>query len=289
MEIIELKEKLRSIKTLPTFPYIVEEVLRVLDDPKSSAKDLAKKMDASMTGEVLRIANSAYYGTRNFRTINSVEHAIAIIGFQPLLSLLLQMPFLSLVVGTNGQFDEKYYLRHSMLTAVLSKTLSRSLGLGDPNVLYVGGMIHDLGKVVIYSLFGKEWEEIRRLITEEKLPTCEAERKVLGTDHAYIGGTLLDHWNIPGLLVNNVKFHHEPDLSEGHSDYALCIYLGDSICRGIEEIILGEDKDLLKEKLREILFNSVEFEKVREDILDGYVDELFYAIIEIKPVIRGLS
>jgi HD-like signal output (HDOD) protein len=90
--------KLKEIDMLPTFPATVGTVMSLIRDPMSSAADLAKSMDPSMVSEVLRIANTAYFGTRSFRNISSIEHAIAIIGLEHLSSVIIQMPFMSMMI-----------------------------------------------------------------------------------------------------------------------------------------------------------------------------------------------
>jgi HD-like signal output (HDOD) protein len=90
-------KRIKKINILPTFPDIVDGIMNVIENPMSSASDLAKNMDPSMVGEVMRVANMAYFGTRNFRNISTIEHAIAIIGYEHLSYILLQMPFLKMI------------------------------------------------------------------------------------------------------------------------------------------------------------------------------------------------
>ncbi|MDW8002873.1 MAG: HDOD domain-containing protein [Deltaproteobacteria bacterium] len=286
---VDIREKLKEIKVLPTFPSIVQGVIEVLEDPKSSARDLAKRMDASMTSEVLRIANSAYYGTRSFRTIDSIEHAIAIIGFQSLFSIVLQMPFLRMVVGEETGFDEKEYLRHTLLTAAISKTLSRSLKLGEPSALYISGIMHDVGKIVICSFFKEEWKDILRLKTENKLPAYLVEREILGVDHGYVGGAILDEWNIPEIIVESVMFHHTPEEAQNHVDGAQCVYFANAIAKAVEELITDEKEESLKDRMRKKIFESVDLETARKILSSDTEDELFVTILETKFLMRSLD
>jgi putative nucleotidyltransferase with HDIG domain len=289
MDLEFIKERVKSVKVLPTFPSIVTEILNILNDPKSSAKDLAEKMDGSITGEILRVANSAYYGTRSYRTIKSVEHAIAIIGFETLSSLVLQMPFLDLLPRGRRDFDEEGYLIHSMFVGVLSKEIGRSLKMGDPNTLYVCGIIHDIGKIIIYTLFSEKWTEILGLMNEKGLKSYEAEQEILGIDHGFVGGILLDNWNIPDLIVDTVKFHHSPKSAEIDVGSAMCVQIGDFISLFLKDPLSVENGKKLKEMLKGAILYSDECEIIREKLKEEDMDEMVSTLIEAKSLIEGLK
>ena len=139
-------KKLRHIEILPTFPKIVSEILTLINDPMSSASDLARHMDPSMAGEVLRIANTAYFGTRNFRSITTMERAIAVIGYEHLGYVVLQMPFLALVQGPDTTFDRKLFITHAIVCGSLAEV---SMARGKiVEALQVCVHINPFGKLV---------------------------------------------------------------------------------------------------------------------------------------------
>jgi putative nucleotidyltransferase with HDIG domain len=225
--------RLEEIKLLPTFPNIVAEVLNIIDDPMSSASDLAKHLDPSMVGEILRIANSAYFGTRSFRSISTIEHAIAVIGYERLSYIILQMPFVSMVKGNDSTFDRNRFIRHSIVCAAVSNALSSATSLGNPNEVYLGGMMHDIGVIVIYRYFEDEWNSINSLIRERQMSRPDAEREVLSEDHGYIGATLLDLWNVPKPITDSVRFHHSPEEAKENREDVVVTFLGNALTRQI--------------------------------------------------------
>ena len=161
-------KKLRQIDILPTFPKIVAEILTLIDDPMSSASDLARHMDPSMAGEVLRIANTAYFGTRSFRTITTIERAIAVIGYEHLAYIVLQMPFLGMIQGTDNTFDRKLFITHAITCGILAKLIGSSAASPvDHNEIYISGILHDIGRIIMYRYFKKEWQEMLNLIKDE--------------------------------------------------------------------------------------------------------------------------
>lgn len=209
MERNEILKVLRKIDVLPTFPAVMAEVISVINDPMSSAADLAKTMDPSMASEVLRVANTAYFGTRSFRTITSIEHAIAIIGLRPLSQIILHMPFLSMMNGVGPQ-DTKKFIRHSTICAITSQVVSQTLRIGDPHAVYIGGLMHDIGAIVLYRYFHTQWQVISGLVRENGYTRVQAEKEVLKCDHGMIGACLLEMWNIPQSVSDGVMYHHSP-------------------------------------------------------------------------------
>jgi HD-like signal output (HDOD) protein len=175
---VHITDRLKHIEFLPTFPHIVGEVMGILEDPKSSASDLVRHMDPSLIGEVLKVANSAYFGRKNFRGIGTVEQAVAAIGYTGLSSLVLQMPFLSMVKMGDSLFDRKGFMRHSLSCGILAKTVSSIFHMGNPNTVYVSGMLHDIGIIVIYQYFKEESRRINALMAQKGLSRLAAEREV---------------------------------------------------------------------------------------------------------------
>ena len=244
-------KKLEKIDMLPTFPDIVGKVSGIIEDPKSSASDLAQHMDPSMVGEVLRIANSAYAGTRSFKKITSLVHAIAVIGLKDLLNIILHMPFISMTDGDGGAFDRKKFITHSILCGTLAKGISRAVRMGDPNEVYLGGIEHDVGVIVEYRYFEEEWKEVIRLMSSMNLTRVEAERKVFSVDHGHIGAALLDMWNTPKPITDCVRFHHQPETAEKNKDNVHVTHLANSLAKhiDIQEDFRGFDEFATKHRI----------------------------------------
>ncbi|MDD3846001.1 MAG: HDOD domain-containing protein [Syntrophorhabdaceae bacterium] len=209
MEREEILKRLRKIDVLPTFPEVMAEVISVIEDPMSSAGDLARTMDPSMASEVLRLANTAYFGTRNFRKITSIEHAIAIVGLEQLSQIILHMPFLSMMGGEGG-LDREKFVRHSMICGIASKVMSGTLHVGEEHAVYIGGLMHDIGAIIIYRYFNEEWKTISALVRNGGCAWTQAEEEVLSCDHGMIGACLLTMWNIPQSVTDGVMHHHSP-------------------------------------------------------------------------------
>jgi HD-like signal output (HDOD) protein len=230
-----IAKKLRQIDILPTFPKIVAEIVTLIDDPMSSASDLARHMDPSMAGEVLRIANTAYFGTRSFRTITTIERAIAVIGYEHFGYIVLQMPFLRMIQGTDNTFDRKLFIAHAITCGILAKLIgSSAASLVDHNEIYISGILHDIGRIVMYRYFKKEWQEMLALIKDKHMPALEAENIVFGVDHGHVGASLLELWNLPSAILNGVRYHHLPDEATQNKESAFATWLANQFSKRID-------------------------------------------------------
>jgi len=227
-------DRLKKVEPLPTFSNIVGEVLNIIEDPLSSASDIAKHMDSSMVGEVLRIAGSAYFNTGGLRKISSIEHAIAMIGFEQLSNIILQMPFISLTDKKDKMFDSKAFFTHSTLCGAISKAISSATSLGNPNEAYISGIVHDVGIIVMYRHFEDEWRQIISLMEKENISRLDAETRIFNFDHGYLGGMLLDIWHVPKSITDGVKYHHCPKDAKENEENVAVTYLGNIFSNQID-------------------------------------------------------
>jgi len=245
---LDIVNGLKRIEMIPTFPNIVKEVMDVIENPLSSASDLVTHLDPPMVSEIMKVANSAYYGTRNFRKISSVEHAIAIIGFEQLSFIILQMPFISLINEKDRAFDRFKYISHSLITGAIGKGISESLKLGNPNEVYISGIMHDLGIIVLYRYFKEEWKAITSLMELQNMSRLDAEKEVLTMDHGYFAALLFDLWNIPDAIIEAVRFHHSPEYAKNIKQHVLATYIANrlakrvdlkDVCSGLNQFVLA--------------------------------------------------
>lgn len=247
-----IRDSINKIEVLPTFPSIVSEVMSIIEDPKSSASDLVKHMDPSLVGEVLKVANSAYFGRKSFRRITTLEQAVATIGYSTLSTIVLQMPFLSMLKNSNDDFDRISFVTHSLATGVMARTICASFDLGNANTVYVSGLLHDIGSIVICQNFREEWNLINRIVQEGRVPRIHAEREVLSMDHAGVGALLLEKWDLPEPIVEIVRLHHSPN-EIGNNDNAYVTCLANTLSKEIDFLKEPVDFGSFFERQREVL------------------------------------
>jgi len=220
MTIIEFK-----MKDLPTLPQVLGGVLDKINNPKSTTKDLADaiSIDQRITTQILRLVNSSFYGIR--RQITSISDAIVMLGFQTIRNLVLASSVYNIFQGTYNTplFNYFNFWRHSLQVAISSQFIGKSKGYILQEELFITGMLHDIGKILIAMFLPAEFNKIANLMQEKGKTSSEAEEEILGINHSFIGKWLAERWELPLLLIQGIAYHHYP--LDANGDYLLSYIL----------------------------------------------------------------
>ena len=227
---------LKRVNDIPSLPQFVIDTLKKLDDPKSSAQDVADKLsrDEGLVLRILRLANSAYYGLP--RRITGVSEAISLLGFKTVKSIVLAASVYKFMDGsfTGYALDRGELWKHSVSVAFASRFLAKKIKGLDDEEAYVAGMVHDIGKIVLndYVRFG--YGIIAKLVEDDQVPFMDAERQVLGFDHAQVGGLIMEQWNLPETYMLAARYHHSPwelpEESKAHQVFVDVIHVANILC-----------------------------------------------------------
>ena len=227
---------LKRVNDIPSLPQFVIDTLKNLDDPKSSAQDVADKLsrDEGLVLRILRLANSAYYGLP--RRITGVSEAISLLGFKTVKSIVLAASVYKFMDGsfTGYALDRGELWKHSLSEAFASRYLAKKIKGLDDEEAYVAGMVHDIGKIVLndYVRFG--YGIIAKLVEDDQVPFMDAERQVLGFDHAQVGGLIMEQWNLPETYMLAARYHHSPwelpEESKAHQVFVDVIHVANILC-----------------------------------------------------------
>ena len=227
---------LKRVNDIPSLPQFVIDTLKKLDDPKSSAQDVADKLsrDEGLVLRILRLANSAYYGLP--RRLTGVSEAISLLGFKTVKSIVLAASVYKFMDGsfTGYALDRGELWKHSLSVAFASRYLAKKIKGLDDEEAYVAGMVHDIGKIVLndYVRFG--YGIIAKLVEDDQVPFMDAERQVLGFDHAQVGGLIMEQWNLPETYMLAARYHHSPwelpEESKAHQVFVDVIHVANILC-----------------------------------------------------------
>ena len=197
---------------IPTLPSVVQRISAMLDDPRAGAKEIGDVVaqDAPLSAKVLKIANSSYYGLRE-RCI-AVQQAAAVLGVRVLRNVVLQASVIKQYEHLRAvDFDIDELWRHSILVGQGASFLARQakarFGL-TPDELYMCGLLHDLGQVVLLDSLGQAYVEIARHAKYQKVSVDKVEQASLGYDHADVGYLVADKWGLHPALASAVQLHH---------------------------------------------------------------------------------
>jgi len=201
-----------SIRSLPSLPTVLTDILHAVEDPDASALELSRYIasDQALSGAVLRLVNSAHYGF--FRQISSVTTAVVILGFVEVRNLVLTASVYQ-TMDVQGNRYAQHLWRHSVGVAIASQRCARIMHSPPECNPFAAGLLHDCGKLALEELYPARYRQVVESAEKQGAPTREAERNAFQLDHAEAGATLAEHWNLPAAIVEGIRYHHEPDCS----------------------------------------------------------------------------
>ncbi len=209
---MNIQAVLARVDTLPPMPAVAVELLKAARDPNVDLAEVAGwiERDAAMAANILRLANSPFYGLR--AEVTSIRQATSLLGLRKVVQIALMV----LSSRYLAPAQEGYALasgelwKSSLATAVAAELVARECRYRDPSVAYTAGLLQDVGKIVLADFVSGALAEIQRLVDDEGLSWEEAERRTVGIPHPEVGALLLERWNFPEALVEAVRCHHHP-------------------------------------------------------------------------------
>ena len=203
-----VEKVIQEIEHLPTLPQVVMRVLAMAESPRMSAIELAKAMDQSLAAKVLKLANSAFYGVRSSRNINSIHHAIVLVGFEAVKEIILTTSFFHTFHDSRDVQTLQPLWEHSLECALISKRLAWMYRYDSLDEAYLSGLTHDIGRLVIQQYFPDQYWEIEKK-KDQGMEMPAAEKEVLSITHAEIGGKVAERWAFPPNLADAITHHHD--------------------------------------------------------------------------------
>lgn len=213
---------------MPSLSTTVGKVLEICSRPDTSANDLNKviSLDPVLTGQVLKLINSAYYSLMN--KVTSLTRAIVMLGLNTVKNLALSTAIIrSVDQGKKSTaLPIKQFWMHSIAVGVVAKLMAEQYGLGlaEREEYFIAGLLHDLGKIP----FGDEYSEVISRSNKEQLQLIQLERQVMGIDHEEVGQMIANKWKLNASITQAICHHHQPDqANEEHQLLVATIALAD--------------------------------------------------------------
>ncbi len=204
-----------EVEAFPGMPATAAKLLPLLDNPDSTASEIESmlKYDPGLTANILKLTNSAYFGIPT--RVSSLKQAIVLLGWKRLLQLVMTNCMSPLMKTTVPGYDlpRGELWRHSIAVSVAAEILVKALKIPDADEVFTAALLHDVGKLILGGFVKEDLKQIETMVMKG-ITFDVAESMVLGTNHAEIGGQILQKWSFPGELVNAVQWHHDPESCE---------------------------------------------------------------------------
>jgi putative nucleotidyltransferase with HDIG domain len=205
-QLARLRAQILNSKDLPTIPVLLARILAVVDGERSSARELVDVMqrDQALTGRVLRLANSGFFGFS--RQVATLARAVMILGFSTVRSLAVGVKIWETLRGRDGLALTELW-QHSALVGAAARLIARRVRAADPEEIFTAGLLHDMGRVVLNLRFPAESAAVASAAGPDLL---ERERAAFGIDHTQAGAWLAEAWSLPRSIVEAAGRHHDP-------------------------------------------------------------------------------
>ena len=205
----------KFIRRMPSLSTTLGKVMEICSRTDASPNELNKviSLDPVLTGQVLKLINSAYYSLVN--KVTSLTRAITMLGMNTVKNIALSTAIIRTVSGAKKSraLPTAKFWAHSIGTGVSAKLLGESKGFSpmEREELFLAGLLHDLGKVP----FGDEYSRVLNIAKREQMPLITVERHLLGIDHEEVGLMIAEKWKLNTVITKCISSHHDVDTSEG--------------------------------------------------------------------------
>lgn len=229
-------QTVKHLEDLPTLPSVAVEVMDLSRSPDVSIKAISECIhkDPPLAAKVLKMANSVFY-RRGSQEIDTLHRAVLLIGLNEIINITTSVSVLS-VMGSGksrGETIRKNFWNHCVATGLIARRIDTKLGMRSQGREFIGGLLHDIGKILLDEYFHEQFIQARDLSLEKHCPMFEAETEILGTTHMEIGHFLAQKWGLPPYIADIALHHHHPDQAQ-FKDISAVVSIADLLARARE-------------------------------------------------------
>ncbi|MBU1052833.1 MAG: HDOD domain-containing protein [Proteobacteria bacterium] len=263
---MDLEKIIKEIGSLSPVSSTGTKIMEIISDPNSSLGEIVDiiQYDQSMTANLLRVCNSSFFALRE--KVASVRQAVAYLGMNNIANIIIMGNFSKNFQSSQEGYglDEGELWKYSVSSALIAQDLAEKRNLKNIPRLFTSALLKDIGKVVLNNHVKDVFQQIELKVHEDGLSFLEAEKEILGIDHAELGAMVAKKWNFTPEMVYIIRNHHNPiNILIEDSLSIPIIYLSDSICMMIG---IGGGADGLayryyQEVIDRLNFTEVELQK----------------------------
>lgn len=260
---------LGSIDKLRPMPSNVTRLLRELENPSITAGQISDHigLDQALAALILQMANSALLGYG--RTCTSIGDAVVRLGFKRIKSIVMA----SAASDSMKRSLRGYRLgagelwEHSLAVAVSAEWVAQAVRYPKPEEAYVAGLLHDMGKLMLDQYVLSDYTKIVEYMHRYKLSLWQVEEKLIGIDHAKVGGLMAEKWQFPPNLVYAIRHHHDPSTAKKDANLAAVINMANAFATKKNDKL----PDIHMKSIHPV---SLQILKLAADKIDSYQDKI---------------
>jgi putative nucleotidyltransferase with HDIG domain len=277
---LQLKNITSLLKAFPSMPGAAVKLLVLMDDPDINVSQIEAILgqDPGLTANVLKLANSAYFGMPS--KVGSIKQAVLLLGLKRLMQIVIASCVSAImdkpVTGYDLPPGELWH--HSIGVTVAAEGLMKELNIEAGEEIFTAALLHDVGKLVVGEFIENDIRRIEAALSQG-ISFETAENMVLGTNHADVGAQILTQWSLPPAIVNAVRWHHSPESADGADTMVDIIHVANVLCLMIG---VGVGRDGLQyrpseEVVERLGLEPYHLEKVASQVLQ-WLNELSQAL-----------
>ena len=243
MEKLILKA-IEHLEDLPTLPSVAIEMMSLSRSPDVSIRAVSECIhkDPPLAAKVLKMANSVFY-RRGSQEIDTLHRAVLLMGLNEIINITTSVSVLSALGSRKAQETaiRKNFWDHCVATALIARRIDTRLRMNLQGREFVGGLLHDIGKIILDEYFHDQFMRSRELSAETDRPLFEAEEEILGTTHMEVGHFIAQKWGLPPYIIDVALYHHHPEQAQ-FKDICSVVSIADLLAKARE---ISSDADTL--------------------------------------------
>jgi putative nucleotidyltransferase with HDIG domain len=270
----KLSEVLKKVTTIATLPEVTMQIIKVVEDPRSSAQQLHQIVshDPALMTRILKVVNSAFYGLPG--QIGSVERAIVLLGLNGIKNIAVAASLGQLFRGAPlcEGFTAKDLWTHCIAVGVAARDLARHMKLCVDDEAFLAGLIHDIGVLISLQVYPEKLREVCDVVKTGGGDFCLTEQRIIGLDHQQLGMGLAEQWKFPRACQLAAGYHHQPQaLADQTRPLVNIVYVADTLCCQSSH---GFNLTAAGQSLGDEILMEMRIDPVMVGITRGRLDEL---------------
>lgn len=264
---------------LISLPAIVAKINQLLNDPNSSAADIAHLIgqDPVLTARLLKLVNSPFYSFPS--QVDTLSMAVTILGTRQLRDLVIATTVVNhFKVSTEVHFDMETFWCHSISTGIAARTIALAQNIKNSERLFVSGLLHDIGKMIMSLLLPRETESLYRVNVNPNLNIENPEQQIFGFTHGHLAHELLASWHFPESISQPILHHHDLKSEDEFKTDTAVLHVANVIANNIQAPISQDDDTILKVEALKIL-------DIDAAVVESYYEEVYNCLDDILQLL----